>query len=238
VAFAGQILCDFAGYSTCAIGAAMCLGFWLPQNFRYPYAAVGFSDFWRRWHISLSSWFRDYLYIPLGGSAGTLVRTCLNQMTTMLLVGLWHGASWSFVVWGGIHGLYLIVERLLKRLVPVHPSRHWFSALPVALVTFALGCVAGVFFRADSIDHAILILKVMFGQATAPSSLSLSQDAVVKVILVMGILLAVQWLMRSRQLEEVVEQWSWWVRSLVLTGLLVGIVVLSGEDRAFIYFQF
>lgn len=100
LAFSGQIFCDFAGYSTCAIGAALCLGFVLPDNFRYPYAAIGFSDFWRRWHITLSTWLRDYLYIPLGGNQEGAYRTYLNLMITMLLGGLWHGANWTFVVWG------------------------------------------------------------------------------------------------------------------------------------------
>src|SRR5688572_18835656 len=115
LAFSGQIFFDFAGYSTCAIGVAMCLGFTLPENFRFPYAAIGFSDFWRRWHITLSSWLRDYLYIPLGGNRKGKGRTYINLMLTMLLGGLWHGASWTFVVWGGLHGLYLCAERLLTR---------------------------------------------------------------------------------------------------------------------------
>src|SRR5438309_326169 len=111
MAFAGQIFFDFAGYSTCAIGAALCLGFVLPQNFRFPYAAIGFSDFWRRWHITLSAWLRDYLYIPLGGNRKGRFRTYVNLMVTMLLGGLWHGANWTFVAWGGLHGLYLWVEK-------------------------------------------------------------------------------------------------------------------------------
>ncbi|MCD4722509.1 MAG: hypothetical protein K8S13_22030 [Desulfobacula sp.] len=101
LAFSGQIFFDFAGYSTCAIGAALCLGFILPDNFRFPYGAVGFSDFWQRWHISLSSWLRDYLYIPLGGNRKGNTRTQINLMLTMLIGGLWHGASWRFVAWGG-----------------------------------------------------------------------------------------------------------------------------------------
>ncbi len=238
VAFAGQILCDFGGYSTCAIGAAMCLGFRLPENFRFPYAAVGFSDFWRRWHISLSSWFRDYLYIPLGGSRGTALRTSSSLMVTMLLVGLWHGATWSFVVWGGIHGLYLIIERTLRRWIPGRPSRHPLLAFPLALLTFACVCVAWVFFRADSFSRALLILKSMFGLQRPSPPLALTSDAMVKVGLVMGAMLIVHWVMRHRRIEEVAEAWPWWIRSVVLAGLLVGIVVLSGEDRAFIYFQF
>ena len=114
LAFSGQIFFDFAGYSVCAIGAASCLGFVLPQNFLYPYAAMGFSDFWRRWHITLSAWLRDYLYIPLGGNRKGKMRTYINLMITMLLGGLWHGANWTFVVWGGLHGLYLCVEKFIK----------------------------------------------------------------------------------------------------------------------------
>jgi D-alanyl-lipoteichoic acid acyltransferase DltB (MBOAT superfamily) len=111
LAFSGQIFFDFAGYSTCAIAVAMCLGFVLPENFKYPYAAIGFSDFWKRWHITLSAWLRDYLYIPLGGNRNGKFRTYINLMITMLLGGLWHGANWTFVVWGGLHGLFLAVEK-------------------------------------------------------------------------------------------------------------------------------
>ena len=114
IAFSGQIFADFAGYSTCAIGVSLCLGFSLPVNFRYPYAAIGFSDFWRRWHISLSTWLRDYLYIPLGGNKNGRWKTYRNLMLTMVLGGLWHGANWTFVVWGGLHGVYLSVERFLR----------------------------------------------------------------------------------------------------------------------------
>ncbi len=116
LAFSGQIFFDFAGYSSCAIGAALCLGFTLPQNFLFPYAAVGFTDFWRRWHITLSSWLRDYLYIPLGGNRLGKTRTYLNLMITMLLGGLWHGANWTFVVWGALHGFYLWVEKAFRDL--------------------------------------------------------------------------------------------------------------------------
>src|SRR5882724_6043807 len=125
LAFSGQIFLDFAGYSTCAIGVALCLGFVLPENFHYPYAAIGFSDFWRRWHITLSSWLRDYLYIPLGGNRKGEARTYVNLMITMLLGGLWHGASWTFVVWGALHGTYLCAERLVKeKFVPKQAAQE------------------------------------------------------------------------------------------------------------------
>ena len=114
LAFSGQIFFDFSGYSSCAIGAALSLGFVLPQNFLFPYAAVGFTDFWRRWHITLSSWLRDYLYIPLGGNRNGKIKTYFNLMVTMLLGGLWHGANWTFVVWGALHGFYLWVEKAYR----------------------------------------------------------------------------------------------------------------------------
>ena len=115
LSFSGQIFYDFSGYSLCAIGLAMSFGFWFPDNFRYPYGAASFSDFWRRWHISLSSWLRDYLYIPLGGNRHGELRTYWSLIATMLIGGLWHGASWMFVAWGGLHGLYLAAERALRR---------------------------------------------------------------------------------------------------------------------------
>ena len=119
LAFSGQIFFDFAGYSTCAIGIALMLGIVLPDNFRYPYASIGFSELWKRWHISLSSWLRDYLYIPLGGNRYGITRMYIALMLTMLLGGLWHGAAWTFVVWGALHGIYLVVERLLKNKIHV-----------------------------------------------------------------------------------------------------------------------
>src|SRR5262249_29261024 len=114
LAFSGQIFFDFAGYSSCAIGAALCLGFVLPQNFLFPYAAVGFTYFCLLLHITLSSWLRDYLYIPLGGNRRGTFRTYVNLMLTMLLGGLWHGANWTFVAWGALHGFYLWVEKAFR----------------------------------------------------------------------------------------------------------------------------
>src|SRR6201995_5284332 len=150
IAFAGQIFCDFAGYSICAIGAALCLGFHLKDNFRFPYAAVGFSDFWRRWHISLSTFLRDYLYIPLGGNRHGAGRAMINLIIVMFLGGLWHGAAWTFVVWGLLHGSYLVVERVLR---VFFEDKRWASSpfirVPAGFVTFGAVCIAWVFFRAS-----------------------------------------------------------------------------------------
>ena len=164
LAFSGQIFADFAGYSTCAIGVSLCLGFTLPVNFRYPYAAIGFSDFWRRWHISLSTWLRDYLYVPLGGNRNGRWNTYRNLMITMLLGGLWHGANWTFVVWGGLHGAYLAIERFVRE------RYHWVgepegltSKLLLALGTYVLVCITWVFFRAPDFTAAGDLLRDMAG---------------------------------------------------------------------------
>src|SRR5258705_8655365 len=163
LAFSGQIFCDFAGYSIAAVGAALCLGFALSDNFRFPYAAVGLTDFWRRWHITLSAWLRDYVYIPLGGNRHGNVRTYFSLMATMLIGGLWHGASWTFVVWGGLHGLYLAIERMLRKLFSGYrPGR--IAAAGLGLLTFVLVNIAWVFFRAKTFHEAIVILDGMSGR--------------------------------------------------------------------------
>lgn len=239
LAFAGQIFCDFAGYSTCAIGAAICLGFTLPRNFHFPYAAIGFSDFWRRWHISLSTWLRDYLYIPLGGNRRGYLRTQINLMITMLLGGLWHGASWTFVVWGGLHGLYLIGERFLRNWLG--HQRIWKHAIIrflLALLTFLLVCITWVFFRANSFEQAVNVVAAMLALSPSPATLSLSSSSVVTSVAVVGSIVCIHWVLREHFLESIVEKLPWWIISLSLAGMLYAIVTLPGEDRSFIYFQF
>lgn len=238
MAFAGQIFCDFAGYSLCAIGAALCLGFELPDNFRCPYGAVGFSEFWRRWHISLSTWLRDYLYIPLGGNSRGIVRTLVNLLITMFLGGLWHGARWTFVAWGLLHGVYLVLERLLKQVVPDSVTRPWIVRLCLAVLTFAAVTVAWVFFRADSFAQAFTLLQTMFGFSAQGATRVLSSDLLIKGLGVVSLLFLVHWFLKNHPLEDVVACIPWPLRSLLLAGMLLGIMLLSGEDRAFIYFQF
>lgn len=240
-AFAMQIFGDFAGYSTCAIGVALCLGFILPDNFRFPYAAVGFSDFWRRWHISLSTWLRDYLYISLGGNRAGAVRTSINLMLTMLLGGLWHGASWNFMIWGGLHGLYLVGERVLKAYIT--PSGFWLRwpvQIVLGLITFLLVCVAWVFFRAASFDQAVDFITAMLGLrgAEAPHVPLLQTADMAMVLAVTGSILTFHWLLRNHTTEYAAGLLPWWARSLVLAALGIMIMITSGDDRAFIYFQF
>ena len=160
VAYAFQIYFDFSGYSDMAVGLALMLGFLLVPNFESPYRADSITDFWRRWHISLSRWLRDYLYIPLGGNRHGESRTYLNLMVVMLLGGLWHGASWNFLIWGGIHGVMLALERVQGKTSP-----YWRLPRPVRVaIAFAVVCVAWVFFRAKTLPQALDYLGAMFGQ--------------------------------------------------------------------------
>jgi len=147
LAFSGQIFFDFDGYSTCAIGAALCLGFVLPDNFKAPYAALGFRDFWHRWHISLSSWLRDYLYISLGGNRISPGRTMINLMITMLIGGLWHGASWLFVIWGGLHGLYLLIENVIRKSWNPEVTIGYITRITLIIFTYSVTSLTWVFFE-------------------------------------------------------------------------------------------
>ncbi len=235
--FSAQIFFDFAGYSTCAIGVGMCLGFALPDNFHFPYASIGFRDFWRRWHISLSTWLRDYLYIPLGGNRKGRGRTQVNMLITMLLGGLWHGASWRFVAWGGLHGLYIILERII---------RHFWGdlaltkKLPVrillCLLTYLLVCVAWVFFRSPDIGSAFHLVAVMF--VGGINELALSEFEIAGVLLVTAFLLTSHWMLRDSNLEEAVSRIPWWLVAVMLSGMLFTLILQPGDNRAFIYFQF
>jgi len=236
LAFGGQIFCDFAGYSTTAIGAAMCLGFAMPDNFRFQYAAIGFSDFWRRWHITLSSWLRDYLYIPLGGNRYGTARTYCNLFTTMLLGGLWHGASWTFVVWGGLHGSYLAAERWLRaRFAGYQPGP--LALIALGLLTYVLVQLTWVFFRAKTFGKAWLILRGMFG-LSAPQKPILPGIELLMVAAIVGGLVSAHWLMRTRTLESLLAR----TPTPLLTGawmlLAFAIVIEQGAGNAFIYFQF
>ncbi|MBS0578909.1 MAG: MBOAT family protein [Proteobacteria bacterium] len=236
LAFSGQIFCDFAGYSTTAIGAALCLGFAMPDNFRFPYAAVGFSDFWRRWHITLSSWLRDYLYIPLGGNRHGPARTYAALMTTMLLGGLWHGANWTFVAWGGIHGLYLSGERVLRaRFANYRPGP--LALVGLAALTYLLVNVTWVFFRAKSFSRAWDVLGGMAGQHPGVRPI-LSTFYLSTVALIIAGILVTHWYMRARTLESVVARLSPVLIGTLWGVMLFAIVAAQGDGSAFIYFQF
>ena len=185
-AYTLQIYFDFSGYSDMAIGIGLMLGFRLPENFRHPYASRSITEFWRRWHISLSSWFRDYLYIPLGGNRRGRARTYLNLVIVFLLCGLWHGAALTFVLWGAFHGLLLIMERLgAGRLLSRAPA-------PISIgVTVLLVALGWVLFRAQNAEHALKIYAALMGESgDLPQSLALHATAHSWSVLAIGMLLA------------------------------------------------
>ena len=241
LAFSGQIFFDFAGYSTCAIGVASCLGFVLPQNFNYPYAAIGFSDFWRRWHITLSLWLRDYLYIPLGGNKNGHFKTYINLMITMLLGGLWHGANWTFVVWGGLHGLYLWVEKFIndktgKINALASSAQKTMTGFVYALFTFFLVNITWVFFRADTFGKAAAIFKSMFGIHNGEPLLT--NLAIIKITVIVSAMFIMHWIMRSTKVIDAAYKLPWWVLGIIWAIMLLLLIWSQESSSSFIYFQF
>ncbi len=235
--YAAQIYCDFSGYTDIAIGCALLLGYRFPRNFNAPYTAADPQEFWRRWHISLSSWLRDYLYFPLGGSRRGSLRTYLNLMLTMLLGGLWHGAAWTFVAWGGLHGGLLVVHRAWSRigwrpLVRARQTAAW--RWTARLLLFHAVCAGWVFFRASTFETAFDV----FGRLRTPGAATLATGPVV-LVLFLG--LAGQWMPpRWRNGFEVeMGRWPALVRGAALAAAIAAIEILGPTGVApFIYFQF
>jgi alginate O-acetyltransferase complex protein AlgI len=235
LAFSGQIFFDFAGYSTCAIGIALMLGIILPDNFKYPYASIGFSDLWRRWHITLSTWLRDYIYIPLGGNRFGVTRMYAALMITMLLGGLWHGAAWTFVVWGALHGTFLVVERLLRG--KIHIKINAFNGVLLALLTYTLVNFTWVFFRAREFSVAKNMITSMFFLNEEGEKIIESFD-IIKVFSLITILFICHWLMRNTSMKEVSQKISPFVLGVVWAMMIFLIVIAQGSSEQFIYFQF
>ena len=238
LAFSGQIFCDFAGYSIIAIGAALCLGFNIPNNFRFPYSAIGFSDFWRRWHISLSTWLRDYLYIPLGGNRKGEARTYVNMMITVVLGGLWHGANWTYVIWGSVHGAYLCAERWITERTARWrlPSGPRFKLLLV-LITYTLLQITWVLFRSRSFPAALTMLGAMLGLHAHPAAV-LPTVKIIEVVVCSISLFAVQCYMRDRTVEDVVTKASPRMVAAAWACMVFAVIIAQGKGDAFIYFQF
>ena len=240
--YALQIYCDFSGYSDMAIGIALLLGFHFNLNFNSPYKSASITEFWRRWHISLSSWLRDYLYISLGGNRRGKIRTYFNLFITMVLGGLWHGASWLFVIWGAWHGVLLIVHKVYRRIFPVAKDdrpgiiRHFFHVL----LTFHVVAAGWIFFRSPSLDIAGQILTQIFTNFRPEAIPSfVSGYAVIFVALVVGYLLHFaphrwsQWLQRELSWSPLV------VKAAILALVLFFVLqVRSSELVPFIYSQF
>jgi len=239
--FAFQIYCDFSGYSDIARGVSRIYGIELMKNFETPYFADSIAAFWSRWHISLSTWFRDYLYIPLGGNRVSLARTCLNLLIVFMVSGFWHGAKWTFVIWGTLHGIYVIIERLANllasRLAPADEGREvgpLFRAFKV-LVTFHLVLVAWVFFRADSVPLAATVLrKIAFDHGPI-----FWDELIVPAALALVVLVALDAFNRKTDYWSDLDRFSGRFRA-VYSAMLLGAVVLFGVEQGaqFIYFQF
>ncbi|MFY9459194.1 MAG: MBOAT family O-acyltransferase [Aquabacterium commune] len=252
LAYTFQIYFDFSGYTDMALGIALMFNVRLPTNFNSPYKATSIIEFWRRWHITLSTFLRDYLYIPLGGNRHGTMRRHVNLLTTMLLGGLWHGAGWTFVVWGGLHGLYLIVNHLwqasTRRGWVVWPS-GWAGRMLGGAITFVAVVTAWVFFRADSVPQAVTLLKAMYGIDARPIAFELvthghlievvamSSQALARLLLLGGLWV---WLLPNASRVAFSD------RGLAVTllqvlgacALLHVVIDRFGHYSPFLYFQF
>ena len=235
IAFAMQIFFDFSGYTDIAIGCARLLGFHFPVNFARPYLAGSIQEFWRRWHISLSLWLRDYLYIPLGGNRHGELKTYRNLLLTMLLGGLWHGASWNFVIWGAYHGLLLSLGKIVEKLGWKNKRRFTAQFYPLAgLMTFALVCVGWVFFRAANLHDAIFVLKQMFAGSKGVGLLKNWHLWMIAVSFIAAVL-EEKW----EVFERMVTGYRWaFVCTIVVFLFWLEVFSVLDEKIPFIYFQF
>jgi alginate O-acetyltransferase complex protein AlgI len=236
-AFALQIYGDFSGYSDIARGTAYLFGIELPINFNQPYLSRSVTEFWRRWHISLSSWLRDYLYVPLGGNRGSEMRTYVNLLITMLLGGLWHGAALTFVVWGGLHGTYLAGERglTLTRAEDINRPWHWRVDAFRTLVTFQLVCLTWVFFRSPNIGSAVSYLSGIAHLRGGP----VDRNFVLTLVAAGAIVYGIDYLQRAARDHTVIATWSTGWRGAIYGIMVLGVLVCSGGTPVpFIYFRF
>jgi len=234
--FSFQIYCDFSGYSDMARGVSRLFGAELCINFNQPYLSQSITEFWRRWHMSLSHWLRDYLYITLGGNRAGAWMTYRNLMLTMLIGGLWHGANWTFVAWGGLHGLYLAVERMLgvgkgAPYVPANPVWRWTRRLALTAVTFHLAAFAWIFFRAANFGIAFEFIRgiAQFDHLSAIGPIPL---------LVGALLLLIDIPQNASDDHTVYLRAPWWMQSPVYAVLCLGMILYGGREIPFIYFQF
>ena len=244
--FSFQIYGDFAGYSNIAIGTARLFGFDLMQNFAYPYFSRDIAEFWRRWHISLSTWFRDYLYIPLGGSRVGKLMNIRNVFIIFIVSGFWHGANWTFIVWGALNAIYflplLLAEKNRSNLDTVAKGKYLPNIKETSqiLTTFGITVLAWIFFRAESVGHAISYLSKIFSMSlfTVPEFYG-KWDALVTIMLI-GIFLVVEWIGKDRRyaIEDLTLKWKGPIRYAFYYSVVIAIFWFAGEKQQFIYFQF
>jgi D-alanyl-lipoteichoic acid acyltransferase DltB (MBOAT superfamily) len=241
--FAIQIYCDFSGYSDIALGAARLFGIELLRNFAFPYFSRDIAEFWRRWHISLSSWFRDYVYIPLGGSKGGTWMKIRNTFIIFLLSGFWHGANWTFIIWGALNAIYFLPLMLTKtnrnNIGIVAQGKYFprFKELGQILLTFSLTLIAWIFFRATDLNHAASYISEIFSGST----FTIPQELPWKVIILIIVFMIIEWIGRENKyaIEKLGFNWNrplrWAMYSIII--LLIGFL-MPNSNTPFIYFQF
>lgn len=241
ILFAFQIYGDFSGYSDIAIGLARLFGFNLMKNFAYPYFSRDIAEFWRRWHISLSTWFRDYVYYPLGGSRGSIVMQIRNVFIIFLVSGFWHGANWTFIIWGGLNALFflpLLISRKNRNHLEIVAQGRFlptFKDLGRILLTFVLTCIAWIYFRSENVAQANEYVAGLFH----PSILSVPSLHPVKEVLFILLLLSMEWINREKEFGLQIENYPTWIRRLLYFIITIIILVYGNfGHNEFIYFQF
>jgi len=237
-AYALQIYCDFSGYSDMAIGIALLLGFRYNINFDSPYQSASITEFWRRWHISLSTWLRDYLYISLGGNRKGKIRTYINLMLTMLLGGLWHGASFRYVLWGGLHGIGLAFDKFINSLFKI--KKNMLTRVLGVIITFHFVCFCWIFFRAGDMQIAGQVISQIFTKFSPQIFTSfVSGYAAVVFLMVLGFVLHFVPKSIEKKSEEFVTNLPLFAKVMLLVvTIIIVIQVKSSEIQPFIYFQF
>lgn len=244
--FSIQIYCDFSGYSDIALGTARLLGIELLRNFAFPYFSRDIAEFWRRWHISLSSWFKDYLYIPLGGSKGNTLQRIKNTFIIFIVSGLWHGANWTFIVWGLLNAIFImpsiIFEKNRRNIEIVAKGRILPSLKDIGaiIVTFSLTTFAWIFFRANNISHAIDIVTTIFSNSLLAMPSFMGKTKALILLCIIFFFFIIEWRGRESQfaISNFVLNWKRPIRWSFYILLIIVLLVFSGKEQEFIYFQF
>lgn len=240
--FAFQIYCDFSGYSDIALGSAKVMGIELMRNFNIPYIATSVKEFWERWHISLSTWFRDYVYIPLGGNRVTKSRWIINLLIVFLLSGFWHGANWTFLIWGLLHGSFLVIELLVNSTIrkSIDTSSKWWKFISV-LVTFHLVLFAWIFFRANSVDNALYVInQIVFNtfNSCCISGMASSPIIICSLFIMIALFYCADIVRNTEKAREIYLS-SVIIRNGIYLFLIYSIFIFGNADKTqFIYFQF
>ena len=244
--FAFQIYADFSGYSDIAIGTSRLFGFSLMRNFNFPYFSRSIAEFWRRWHISLSTWFRDYVYIPLGGSRGGTLRTVCNVFIIFIVSGFWHGANWTFVIWGALNAIYFLPSLLTKsnrnHIDVVAQGKYVPTAteLLMMLSTFGLTLLAWIFFRAENVSHAFSYINGILSPSLFETPNFAGLDRAWVALSLVAIFLLIEWFGREQQfaIQRLGLQWKRPLRYAAYYAMITAILWFSGKEQDFIYFQF